>query len=203
MTRLLLRLLAASLLAVLVAGSVNARGSYAATHVALAPPNPAAATQAFGRWLHERYGQVQGYWICPLGQTFGQKIFCQAEVRVGQTWHLTLATATLSGRRVVFPQNSDQSWVRGWSPNSHRFLGRGGGFDVPGLMSVNGPAYDWAWLALGAHANWKRHRTFHLDGYDGMGKGLMRFYDFACSVRQNTISCRNAFGDAMKYIATS
>jgi hypothetical protein len=201
MVRLLLCLLGALFL--LLTASANARAGNAATQVAYAPPRPATATQAFGRWLHDSYGQVQGYWTCPLGQTYGQRVMCLAEVRVGQTWHLTSATATLSDARVVFPKNSDQSWSRRWSAYSHHYLARGGGFTVPGLISVNGPAFDWAWLALGARANWKHHRTFHLDGYDGMGKGLMKFYDFACAVRQNTVSCRNAFGDAMRYIAAS
>jgi hypothetical protein len=201
MMRMLLRSLPA--LVILAMAISNASAGSKATDVSQPAPSPTAATQAFGHWLNTTYGQVQGYWTCPPGQIFGQKIFCQAEVRVGQTWHLTSATATLFDGRVVFPKNSDQAWVRRWSAYSRHYLVRGGAYTVPGLISVNGPAFDWAWLALGAHANWKHHRTFHLDGYDGMGKGLMRFYDFACSVRQNTVSCRNVFGDAMRYIATS
>jgi hypothetical protein len=36
-----------------------------------------------------------------------------------------------------------------------------------------------------------------------MGAGLLRFFDFACVVQQNTVSCHNGFGDAMRYIVTS
>ena len=198
----LCRLVAVSSLASLVFGAcAYARIGHDVAIELTAPPSPAASTAAFGRWLHDSYGNVRGYWTCPLGQTYGQEVACLAEVRVGQTWHLTSATATLSGGRVVFPKNSDQSWVRRWSPYARHYLVRGGGFTVPGIISVNSPSFDWAWLALGARANWKHRREFHLDGYDGQGKGLMRFFDFACSVQQNAVSCHNTFGDAMRYIA--
>jgi hypothetical protein len=39
--------------------------SPAASLPATGPPAPSAATQAFGRWLHFRYGSVKGYWTCP------------------------------------------------------------------------------------------------------------------------------------------
>jgi hypothetical protein len=67
-------------------------------------PSPADATQAFGRWLGATYGSVQGYWACPAGQTYGQRIACLAEVRVGHVWHMTSATALLSGSHVIFPE---------------------------------------------------------------------------------------------------
>jgi hypothetical protein len=163
------------------------------------PPSPAAATRAFNGWLHDRYGNVQGYWTCPRGQTYGNEVACLSEARVGKTWHMTSANARLSGTRVVFSKPYDTTWVRHWSPYSDRYLKRGGGFTVPGRISVNGPAFDWAWIALGAHETWKRHRSFHLQGLDGPWTGLERFFDFTCSVRQNLVSCHNVFGDAMRY----
>jgi hypothetical protein len=191
--------IATSFAIVLVTASASAR----TTATPYGAPSPTAATTAFGRWLQDTYGNVLGYWTCPLGQTNGQQISCLAEVHVGRTWHMTSANATLSGSRVTFPKNYDTSWVRHWSPYSKHYLVRGGGYTVPGLISVNGPAYDWAWLALGARAYWKHHRTFHLDGLDGMGKGLMRFYDFTCAVQQNMVSCHNVFGDALRYIVSN
>src|SRR5256885_7625167 len=57
------------------------------------PPNPAAATQAFGRWLHAHYGSVRGYWTCPLSQRYDNRIDCLAEVQVAETRHLTAVAA--------------------------------------------------------------------------------------------------------------
>jgi hypothetical protein len=161
------------------------------------PPSPAAATRAFGEWLHAHYGDVRGYWTCPLAQSFGDEASCLAEVRVGKTWHLTSADARLSHGRVVFPRHYDKRWVRSWSP--YRSVHSERGFTVPGRISVNGTGFDWAWLALGAEAERKRHRTFHLQGYDGHWTGFERFFDFTCTVGANLVSCQNAFGDAMRY----
>lgn len=195
-----MRVVLAFVAVLLVTASASARS----TAHASGAPSPTAAEQAFGRWLRDTYGTTaQGYWTCPAGQTYGSQIYCLAEIHVGQTLHMTSATAALSGKGVIFPKNSDTSWVRHWSAYGKHYLVRGGGYTVPGLISVNGPAYDWAWLALGARAYWKHHRSFHLDGYDGQGKGLMRFYDFACAVQQNVVSCHNVFGDGMRYIVTT
>jgi hypothetical protein len=179
---------------------ILAVGANAGAAQATGPPSAAAATQAFGRWLDARYGNVQGYWTCPLGQRYGGRIDCLAEVRVGETRHLTQATATLAYGRVVFSRIFDTAWIRRWSPYSRHFLTD---FDVPGSASVNGPAFDWAWLAQGAHADWQRHTSFHENGYDGMSRGWSRFFDFTCSVRGSLVTCVNAFGDAMRYRPTS
>jgi hypothetical protein len=170
-----------------------------AVAAATGPPSPASASRAFGSWLHDHYGNVQGYRTCPRAQSFGNEISCLAEVRVGKTWHLISADARLSGGHVVFPRHFDKRWARHWSPYTRLYLEKGG-FTLPGRVSVNGPAFDWAWLALGAHDKWKHHRVFHLQGYDGHWTGFERIFDFTCTVRQNLVSCRNVFGDAMRYI---
>jgi hypothetical protein len=164
---------------------------------ATGPPSPAAAKRAFGQWLHDRYGDVHGYWTCPRAQAFGDEASCLAEVRVGKTWHLTSADARLSGGRVVFPRHYDKRWVRRWSPYTRVHSERG--FTVPGRVSVNGTGFDWAWLALGAEDLRKRHRTFHLQGSDGHWTGFERIFDFACTVGSKVVTCHNAFGDAMRY----
>ena len=156
-------------------------------------------TQAFGRWLHRRYGSAQGAWTCPAAQRFGNRIDCLAEMRVAETRHLTFASATLSGAHVVFSRIRDNAWVRHWSPYSRRYLIGPQSFNVPGKASENSPAFDWAFIAQGAAAEWRRHRAFQVNGYDGYALGWRRFFDFACSVHGRLVVCANAFGDAMRY----
>jgi hypothetical protein len=170
-----------------------------ASLAATGPPNPTAATQAFGRWLHGRYGSVRGYWTCPIAQRYDNRIDCLAEVNVAERRHLTAASATLSGGHLVFSRIRDTAWVRRWSPYSRRYLIGPQSFNVPGKASENSPAFDWAFIAQGAAAEWRRYSAFHVDGYDGYAKGWSRFFDFACSVHRSLVVCANSFGDAMRY----
>ena len=143
------------------------RNCFAGLAAATGPPTSDAATQAFGRWLHGRYGSVNGYWTCPTSQRYENRIDSLAEVHVAKTRHLTAATATLSGAHVVFSRVRDSAWVRRWSPYSRHYLIGPQSFKVPGTASENSPAFDWAFIAQGAAGGWQRHRTFHVDGYDG------------------------------------
>jgi hypothetical protein len=63
---------------------------------------------------------------------------------------------------------------------------------------VNGPAYDWGWLA-GQAGGIKAGHTRQADALDGNDTGLTRFFTFTCSRRSELITCRNALGDAMRY----
>jgi hypothetical protein len=178
----------------------GAAGSTSSPPKLSGPPTPAAATRAFGRWLHVRHGDIHGWWSCPVEQLYGDAIDCLGEFRVGTTHHSTFARASLSHGRIVFSKVSDASWVRRWTKFSGRFLRRGGVKVVPGLASENGPAFDWGWLALGVEANWKRHRPFHLYALDGPGGWPKRFFDFTCTVRNTLVTCTNSFGDSMRYL---
>jgi hypothetical protein len=172
-------------------------GALVALVLVAGPPSPATATRAFGHWLQKRYAAPEGYWTCPAGQSFGDRISCSAEVRVGRRRHFVGATARLSGGRVVISRARDQAWVRRWSSFSRRPLA---GFDTPGTASVNSPVFDWAFLGLGAHDGWRRGRTsFKVNSYDGDSTGLRRFFVFRCVVRGALVTCTNAFGDAMRY----
>jgi len=170
-----------------------------ASPAATGPPTSDAATQAFGRWLHGRYGSLKGYWTCPTAQRHENRIDCLAEVHVAKTRHLTAATATLSGAHVIFSRVRDTAWVRHWSPYSRHYLIGPESFNVPGTASENSPAFDWAFIAQGAAGGWQRYRTFHVDGYDGYAKGWSRFFNFACSRHRSVLLCANSFGDAMRY----
>ena len=181
----------------LAAGTAVA--SPTASLAATGAPTSDAATQAFGRWLHGRYGSVEGYWTCPIAQRYHNRIDCLAEVHVAATRHLTAATATLSGGHPVFSRIRDTAWVRRWSAYSRRYLIGPQSFNVPGKASENSPAFDWAWIAQGAASKWRWHSAFHVDGYDGYAKGWSRFFDFACSVHRSLVVCANSFGDAMRY----
>ncbi len=68
------------------------------------------------------------------------------------------------------------------------------------MASVNTPDEDWSFIAGGIYYEWKQHRKFAvIDGYDGQGLGLGRFYLFRCDLRHPTIRCSNSFGDAIRY----
>ncbi|HET7048185.1 MAG TPA: hypothetical protein VFI54_07965 [Solirubrobacteraceae bacterium] len=74
------------------------------------------------------------------------------------------------------------------------------GFRTPGRAQVNSPAFDWAWLAAGAHYNYTRHkRSFTVVDYDGNSSGYGKIFDFSCRTGGALIQCTNAFGDSMRY----
>lgn len=162
-------------------------------------PSPAAATAAFGRLLHQLYGQIHGYWTCPPPALLG-RVDCLAEVHTAGLWHQTTMSARQQNGAIVMTLTNDgaQSWVRHWTPYSRHFILRSQEPQVPGVVSVNSPAYDWGWLA-GLAADLKAGQTRRLSALDGDAKGLERFYVFTCSARSNMITCRNALGDAMRY----
>ena len=160
-------------------------------------PVPATATAAFGRWLQARYGDLHGYWTCPRAQIVNSRIDCLAEVQAGPMWHQTSASARVRGGRIVFFNVSDSAWLRHWWPFSRRFIIRSHE-NVPGVISVNSPAYDWGWIARGAHGTKPGHMV-RVDGYDGYGAGLFRFFTFTCTAHAGLITCVNALGDAMRY----
>jgi hypothetical protein len=161
-------------------------------------PTPAAATSAFGRLLHERYGRsAAGFWTCPRAQVINGRIDCLAEVGAGDTWHQTSASARLVGGGVTFTHVYDVAWTRHWWPYSRRFIVRSHE-DVPGVISVNSPAYDWGFLAQEVRGLAPGH-TVRADAHDGNGGGWFRFYHFTCSARAGLITCANKLGDVMRY----
>jgi hypothetical protein len=160
-------------------------------------PAPAAATAAFGRLLHARFGPVKGFWTCPRRQTIDARIDCLGEVHVGREWHQTSASARRRGDRVTFFRVHDAVWVRHWWPFSHWFIARSHE-DVPGVVSVNSPAYDWGFLVTevrGLHPG----QHARADAYDGYGADWWTFYLFSCTAQNGTIVCVNELGDAMRY----
>src|SRR4051794_27339601 len=81
--------LAAAVLLVLLTGSASAGW------LPGAPPSPPAATRAFGRLLHSRYGNEPGYRTCPAAQVEGDYVTCWGEVHAGATRHFVFAAASL------------------------------------------------------------------------------------------------------------
>jgi hypothetical protein len=160
-------------------------------------PSPAAATAALGRALHQLYGRIHGYWTCPPPARLG-RLDCLAEVHSGRRWHQVSASATHSNGVIWIGRVSAQTWTRQWSPYSRHFILRSAEPQVPGVVSVNGPAYDWGWLA-GQAAGVKAGRTHQADAFDGNDTGLIDFFVFTCSHRRGLITCKNALGDAMRY----
>jgi hypothetical protein len=160
-------------------------------------PSPAAAKTAFGRLLHHLYGGIRGFWTCPPPAING-RIDCLAEVHAGSRWHRVSAAARHGNGVVSLSRVSAETWTRHWSPYSRHFILRSDESQVPGVVSVNGPAYDWGWLAVGA-GGVKDGETRRVDALDGDVSGLTRFFFFSCSARAGLIVCRNALGDAMRY----
>lgn len=160
-------------------------------------PSPAAATAAFGRLLHQLYGEVHGYWTCPPPVING-RLDCLAEAHIGRRWHQVSASTSRSNGVIWVNRVSAETWTRHWWPYSRHFILRSNEPQVPGVVSVNGPAYDWGWLARGARTL-KDGDTHQVDGLDGNDTGLTHFFIFTCSRSGSLITCRNALGDAMRY----
>lgn len=180
----------------LTATTVTPSAGATSTHA----PSPAAATAAFGRLLRQLYGEMHGYWTCPPPPIVG-RLDCLAEVHAGGRWHQIGMSARRQHHAVVLMtlgNDAAQSWARRWTPYSRHFILRSNEPQVPGVVSVNSPAYDWGWLAGLAHGL-KAGQTRRLSALDGDANGLERFYLFTCSARTNVITCRNALGDAMRY----
>ena len=158
---------------------------------------PSGPSAAFGRFLHSRYGAVHGYWTCPHAQQLKHRIDCLAEVRAGRAFHQASAVGTERGGDVSFANFHAVSWKRHWWPYSRQFIVRSHEPQVPGVISVNSPAYDWGFLA--SCANLQSGATRRCHAYDGDARGWGRFYTFACSARRGVVSCKNALGDVMRY----
>lgn len=155
------------------------------------------ATRDYGQLLRQVFGSFHGYYTCPTGQLSGHQIFCRAEFHQGPTWFSASATADVRVNPTSFSNTSSVSWKRKWTRYSAAPLR---GFNTPGKASVNTKYEDWAFLAAGAYYNWQHHKHFAVvDSYDGQGLGYERFDNFRCRIGQKMISCRNAFGDAMRY----
>ena len=156
-------------------------------------PSPKAARAAFGRFLHQLYGGIHGYWTCPYERAPSALDECLGEVHARRLWHEV--GADVSGRYgIAFDHVFAQTWRRRWSPYSHHWVAG----EASGVASVNTDAYGWGFLASGVvHLKDGGHRK--LLGYDGYTAGFHRFYLFRCSRQGRLITCRNALGDAMRY----
>jgi hypothetical protein len=168
-------------------------------------PSGKAATAALGRYLHHRYGGVQGYWECPaavkaMAPSGGPAVGCEAEVRARKTWHMVTTLAYLQHGRIAFnldPRHSFTSWHRQWSPYTHQVL-KWPGSHLRGTASVNTHAYDWGFIARCA-ANTHPGQAHHCLGADWTEAGHFRIYHFTCSAQTSLITCANPLGDAMHY----
>lgn len=183
--------------ATLILAVAAVTGSTSASASRTVAPSPPAARAAFGRLLHHLYGSIHGYWTCPPPASNG-RLDCLAEVHAGRRWHQVSASASRSNGVIWMNRVSAARWTRDWSPFSRHYILRSNEPQVPGVVSVNSPAYDWGWLASGARGV-KAGSTRKIDGLDGDDSGLTRFFIFTCSRRGGLITCRNSLGDAMRY----
>lgn len=158
---------------------------------------PATELAAFLHWISSRYPAARGYWLCPQAQIGSGQGWCLAEIKVGRRWHSLSAIPKVSGSRIVLHYESDRAWVRRWSRFSHKVIS---GVGTPGTASVNGPAYDWSWLAAQARYGWVHHRrSFSAVDYDGNSAGFGHFFKFRCRTHRGLVACTNALGDSIRY----
>ncbi len=156
-----------------------------------------AADRTFHHWLVTHLGYTHGYYTCPAGQLSSSGVSCEAEFLVGATHHSVGAFVTpRGGATVTHPY--DSHWIRRWSPYSRRVIA---GFGTPGSASVNSPYFDWSFIASGIYyEGWRQHRrAFTVNGYDGKGTGLMRFFSFRCHRQNDVAYCANSFGDSIRF----
>jgi hypothetical protein len=100
---------------------------------------------------------------------------------------------------VVISQVVGTAWVRHWSPYARHFIRRSDERQVPGVISVNSPAYDWGFLLTDCDTAFRPGRTSRCDAYDGNGGGLFHFFMFTCSESGDLVTCTNALGDSVRY----
>lgn len=164
------------------------------------PLTPTLATKTFGDLLHQVYGPLHGYWTCPRAQAYSGSYDCLGEVDADGRWHQYGARAERHHGIVDFHLPYAVTWKRRWSGFSSRYTRRRGAAAMaPGTASVNGPAYDWAWLAGCAHEI-RTGQTRSCDAYDGQGGGWSKFFQYHCERETlNLVTCRNSLGDAMRY----
>jgi TolB protein len=72
------------------------------------------------------------------------------------------------------------------------------------VASVNGPAFDWAWLGQQIYYDWKRHEV-RFSGWacDGQCGGWQRIFVFHCAASGPLVTCANALGDSIRYRPTA
>jgi hypothetical protein len=155
----------------------------------------AAVIAAFVSLLHARYGAVQPYATCPIAQHGDYGWNCISEFQIGETHYLVQSLVRFERDRYVPTHVDSTRWTRSWRPVAKATLAQ---FHVRGTAEVNGPAFDWAFLAAGA-ASPRKERTFQLSSLDGYVTGFEHVLFFTCTARRGVVTCTNAFGDAMRY----
>jgi hypothetical protein len=65
-------------------------------------PSPKAAKVAFGRFLHQLYGGIHGYWTCPYEPPPAALDECLGEVRAERLWHQVGADVSSKFGEIAF-----------------------------------------------------------------------------------------------------
>ena len=110
-----------------------------------------------------------------------------------------MATASPSAPR--FTRLRSQAWTRRWTRLSPSIVHD---FGARGTASANSPVYDWAFL-LGFADSAFRGQKLPASSivFDGNSSGFPRaMFRFHCTLADRTVTCRNALGDALRYLPT-
>ena len=110
-----------------------------------------------------------------------------------------MATAPPSALR--FSNIGSRSWTRRWTRVSASVVRD---FGAPVAAYVNSPVYDWAFLLGFADSGFSdRKLPASYIVFDGNSSGFPRaMFRFRCAVAGRTVTCRNALGDALRFVPT-
>jgi hypothetical protein len=165
--------------------------------------SPAAkvdATTAFGRLVHQRYGNESGVWACERVMFPPPEIACWAELHRGTRYRSVFARAAAPPAEPAFSDISTTTWTRRWRRLPSRLTHS---FDTGfrGSAWVNAPVNgtDWAFLIGGAFAAFDVGRlpgdVYASDGPSDLPDLAIRF---RCVARGAGLLCTNGAGDALR-----
>ncbi len=155
----------------------------------------ADATASFRALTKARYGDQPGFWHCAPVNYSKRELQCWAEIHRGTRHRRISAMATAPPSAPHFTRISSQSWKRRWTKVSASIVHD---FGARGTAYANSPVYDWAFL-LGFADSDKLPASYLV--FDGNSSGFPRaMFRFHCALSGRTIPCRNALGDALRYV---
>ena len=161
----------------------------------------ADATASFRALIDARYGAQPGFWRCAPVNYSQRELQCWAEIHRGARYRRISATATAPPSAPRFTNVRSQTWTRKWTRVSASIVHE---FGARGTASANGSGYDWAFLLGFADSAFRGHKLPASSiVFDGNSSGFPRaLFRFHCTLADRTVTCRNALGDALRYLPT-
>ena len=161
----------------------------------------ADATASFHALTNARYGSQPGFWRCAPVNYSKRELQCWAEIHRGARYRRISAMASAPPSAPRFTNVRSETWTRKWTRVSASIVHE---FGARGTASANGSAYDWAFLLGFADSAFRGHKLPASSiVFDGNSSGFPRaLFRFHCTLADRTVTCRNALGDALRYLPT-